>query len=72
MSYKDHKDLLDFLNTLKGMVVLCGYENPLYSYIGWETKTKKTFADGARPRVETLWFNRQAWGVLFEKWKSEF
>lgn len=57
LSDQDHVNLLDFLDTLKGSVVLSGYRNELYDtrLSHWKVIDKHTYADGARPRVETLW-----------------
>ena len=54
MTDKDHEDLCDFLLGLKGMVVLCGYDNGIYGRLGWETRQRAAFADGARERTEVL------------------
>ena len=58
----DHAELLDFLRGLKGAVILSGYDSPLYASAlrGWDRVDKATFADGARPRVESLWLNPSA------------
>ena len=41
------------------MVVLSGYENPIYDEVlpDWIKKEKKSFADGAKERTEILWIN---------------
>lgn len=58
----DHADLLAFLRTLKGAVVLSGYAHPLYdSALGdWQRETRDALADGAKKRVEVLWLNEAA------------
>lgn len=55
----DHVELLAFLGTLKGMVVLCGYPSALYddALSGWRRIERPALADGARPRTEVLWIN---------------
>lgn len=60
LTSEDHIKLLSVLNNLKGSVVLSGYCNPLYTQElkDWSKVTKDTFADGARPRVETLWIKK--------------
>ena len=65
MSDSDHVKLSGFLMGLKGMVVVSGYDCPLYSnlYAGWKRINRKSFADGARPREETLFVNNAAWQV---------
>jgi DNA adenine methylase len=59
MSEDDHRELAGTLKGLKGMVVLSGYPSELYKhlYSDWTVSTKKTFADGAKERVEILWMN---------------
>lgn len=59
MTNADHLKLLEFLKTLKGMVVLCGYESSLYSELNWSFIERKAYADGAQERTERLWFNPQ-------------
>jgi DNA adenine methylase len=58
----EHAHLLEFLNTLEGMVVLCGYASALYEegLAGWTRIEMPAFADGARPRTEILWLNPAA------------
>jgi hypothetical protein len=40
-------------------VIVSGYDCPLYAeiYQGWRTERRKSLADGAREREETLWFS---------------
>lgn len=63
MTDKNHEALAECLKGLKGMIVLSGYDCPLYErlYSGWNRIDRKAMADGARPRKETLWFNQAAW-----------
>lgn len=63
MTNEQHEQLCDFLKTLKGMVILCGYHNPIYDRLGWQTVKREAHADGARDRVEVLWFNPAAWAA---------
>ncbi len=58
----DHAELLDFLSNVAGMVVLSGYDAPLYNEMlaDWCRVEKQTFADGARERTEVLWLNPAA------------
>lgn len=60
MDYNDHRKLIEFLKTLKGMVILSGYPNSLYdnSLSDWHTFTKTARADGAKATTEKLWINR--------------
>jgi DNA adenine methylase len=56
---EDHRELLEFLRTLEGMVVLSGYPSPMYddALAGWQRIETSALADGARPRTEVLWLN---------------
>lgn len=60
MTNEEHVNLCEFLKTLKGMVVLCGYESPIYTELGWERVERVSLADGARERKEILWLNPAA------------
>lgn len=55
MSLSEHKDLVEFLLTLKGNVIVSGYESEIYDSLGWKKITRKAFADGAKERTEVLW-----------------
>ncbi len=57
MTDADHRTLAETLNGLRGMVILSGYDGPLYSelYAGWRRVERKALADGARERTEVLW-----------------
>ena len=59
LSVGDHIELLAFLQTLQGMVLLSGYPSLLYEEAlpGWRRIETATHADGARPRTEVLWLN---------------
>jgi DNA adenine methylase len=59
---EQHRSLAAVLHTLRGMVVLSGYACPLYQelYPDWHRIETATFADGAHPRIETLWLNKAA------------
>lgn len=58
----DHADLLAFLATLHGAVVLSGYPSALYddALPGWQRVERASLADGASKRTEVLWLNAQA------------
>jgi DNA adenine methylase len=62
MTFEQHQELLNFLKTLRGSVVLSGYASSLYDHElkSWRRVTKQTFADRARPRVEVIWMNEAA------------
>jgi DNA adenine methylase len=61
MTIADHCDLAMCLHGLKGAVVLSGYRSDLYDnlYSDWRRVERSSLADGARPRVEVLWFSPQ-------------
>ncbi len=62
MTDDEHRELAETLRSLKGMVVLSGYDCELYKelFADWQRTTKETLADGARKRVEVLWLNESA------------
>ncbi|WP_285905799.1 DNA adenine methylase [Pseudodesulfovibrio pelocollis] len=62
MDDEQHRELAGVLRAVKGKVVLSGYRCDLYDdlYGDWRSIDKDWFADGARERVETLWFNPAA------------
>lgn len=55
----DHARLSEFLHSLRGMVVLSGYNCPLYNSLfkDWRRRDVRSYADGARPRIESLWLS---------------
>lgn len=59
MTDQEHAELASFLRGLKGMVIVSGYDCPLYAdlYNGWRTEKLSALADGAREREECLWFS---------------
>lgn len=59
MTDDEHVRLAEVLTELEGMVILSGYPCPLYDklYADWSYVDIETHADGARDRVERLWFN---------------
>lgn len=61
MTDEEHMRLCEFIQTLRGLVVLCGYRNDIYESLGWTSVERAAFADGARERTEVLWFNPAAW-----------
>lgn len=66
MTDGDHGDLLEFLRTLQGKVMLSGYPHGSYDVAldGWTRIEKAALADGARKRTEVLWCNFETQGVL--------
>ncbi|MFU8927773.1 DNA adenine methylase [Acinetobacter puyangensis] len=63
MTNADHEQLVSILKNCKGMVILCGYEHPIYETLKWK-KIKKSVAaagqSGSVLREEVLWINPQA------------
>jgi DNA adenine methylase len=57
MTDEDHRELSKVLNSLDGMVIVSGYNSPLYEemYGDWKSVKREAMADGARPRTEVLW-----------------
>ncbi len=62
MTDAQHTDLLAFLGSLSGAVVVSGYPHALYEEMlsGWARVERKALADGARERTEVLWLNSRA------------
>jgi DNA adenine methylase len=64
MTDMDHRKLISFISGLSGMVLLSGYENPIYADLGWQKETLETrvFHQGnaTTPRTEILWMNAAA------------
>lgn len=69
MEDQQHLELVTFLKTLKGMVVLSGYPNALYEaeLPSWYRVEREAFADGARPRTEVIWINQAAYMKLLKE-----
>lgn len=70
---EQHVDLLEFLRSLSGMVILSGYPEAIYDNAlpDWQRVERNALADGARARTEVLWINPAAAqarssGPLFE------
>jgi DNA adenine methylase len=65
MSDDDHRELAAILRDCAGMVIISGYACDLYAdlYGDWKRVDRATFADGARPRVESLWLSPNAWAA---------
>lgn len=58
----DHRQLLDQLCAVRGMVLLSGYRSELYdtALAGWARHDVHARAQGNRARVESLWLNPAA------------
>lgn len=59
MSDAQHRQLASGLRELSGMVVVSGYRCELYDELfdGWQRVDGHAHADGAKPRVESLWLS---------------
>jgi DNA adenine methylase len=59
LSADDHLELLAFLRTLQGHVILSGYPSEMYDEAlpDWRRETCAALADGARERTEVVWIN---------------
>lgn len=53
----DHERLLDELMKVKGMVVLSGYDTPLYESLGWERRVRSVRKTNGHTAEEALWLN---------------
>ena len=65
MTDQDHGKLLAALSGLKGMVVLSGYDHPLYDGLedsGWTKVEREALAMAGAKRTESLWLNAAAAG----------
>lgn len=63
MTELDHERLIDLISTLKGKVILSGYDHPIYSKLKWKKVLKTVGASGQSggvQREEILWINPQA------------
>lgn len=62
MTIEDHESLCSQLSGLRGMVILSGYENPVYDTLGWHREEIETqsMASIDRARKEVLWLNPAA------------
>lgn len=67
-----HVRLLRHLRRLAGMVVLSGYPSDLYDaeLHGWARHEREAYADGARSRIEVLWFNPTCVAALDREQRS--
>lgn len=62
MTDEEHIELAVVLYQVKGMVIISGYDCPLYQilYGHWAMVKREAFADGARSRTELMWMNAAA------------
>jgi len=62
MTDAQHFELAEFLHGLQGPVMVSGYRCDLYdsAFRGWHRIDREALADGARKRIESLWFSPSA------------
>jgi len=62
MTLEDHRQLAEVLHSVRGMVILSGYDSPLYRelYADWRVATCATWGEGAVSRTECLWISPRA------------
>lgn len=62
LTVDQHDELLAFLCTLEGMVILSGYPSEFYDrrLEGWTRIERAALKDGAAPATEVLWINEAA------------
>ncbi|WP_065327244.1 DNA adenine methylase [Tritonibacter mobilis] len=73
LSADDHIELVEFLRSLRGKVILSGYPNDDYdrALSGWVRVERAALADGARKRTEVLWMNFDREPDLFGSTRSD-
>lgn len=57
---KEHTKFLEFIQALKGMVVLSGYSHPTYDALGWARSDYKTKDGRNQKKTESIWLNPAA------------
>lgn len=71
MTDEQHREMADFLRSLKGKVVISGYPSELYDgelFADWRRIDTAAHADGALDRVERLWLSPNIQSMsLFEQ-----
>lgn len=67
LSDHDHQELASLLHSLKGMVVLSGYQSTLYDelYAGWRVIKRSATAQNGKGRVECIWLSPNIKTTLF-------
>lgn len=63
MTDAEHEQMAESVKELRGMVMISGYRCGMYDrlFSGWERIERAALADGAKDRIEVLWFNEKAW-----------
>lgn len=58
----DHRQFAQVCHEMKGMVIISGYDSPLYDELfpGWKKVQVRALADSASERTEILWLNKLA------------
>lgn len=66
MTDEDHQQLLGVLSTLQGMVVLSGYDHPLYNVAlaDWRREERTSHVERQRKVTECLWISPNAEAAL--------
>lgn len=64
MTYEEHEELINVLDSAKAMVVISSYPNELYDSLGWERKYKSTQATTGQLADEYLYINQAAADAL--------
>ncbi|MBL8165695.1 MAG: DNA adenine methylase [Anaerolineae bacterium] len=72
MSDDDHRELAAMLKALKGMVILSGYDSPLYRELfpDWRTLSRGATTNGNSTSTEYLWISPNT-DALWAKYRSE-
>ncbi len=62
MNDQDHADLASLLHHVQGMVIISGYECPLYDQLfgSWAHYKREHVIDGGNKRLESIWLNPAA------------
>lgn len=62
MTDGDHRELASMLHRVKGLVLISGYDCPLYRelYAGWHAVSKTTTTNGNSKAIEYLWISPRA------------
>lgn len=63
MSDEQHKELAEYLNSLEGMSIICGFPSPLYEnlYQGWQCVSTQSQMITGKLATECLWISPSAW-----------
>lgn len=69
MTPEQHARLAGVLHEARGMVILSGYDSPLYRelYADWRTVTRRTTGEKAAARTEVLWISPNAARAMPQK-----